>query len=430
MAFGSKMYKFEKNKYSMDKVLFTKYVVGLLISAAFMLVCSDTQACTSAIVTGKATADGRPLMWKHRDTGEEQNRMVYVSGGKYAYIGLVNSNDTDSNEIWAGTNSAGFCIMNTASYNMKDKDDATNESDFEGIVMRRALECCATLDDFERFLDTISRPIKVEANFAAIDAHGGAAYYETNNHRYFKADANDPMQAPHGYLIRSNFSYSGHIDEGMGYVRHETAIHLFSQQRAHTKLTPEWIFSSVDRSYYHSLLGTDLKDYDFNTPGATGFAIDQDYIPRFTTSASIVFQGVKEGELPERTTMWTALGFPSCSVAMPLWVKGGEHIPTLLVKGKNTENAPLCEKAVALKYRVFPISRGNGRKYFNWALLYNPQKTGIMQLLAPVEKDIFVKSYAKMKQWGNGSWSEANIQHFYTELNTIVEKAYAELFSL
>ena len=414
----------------MDKTLFIKHIAGLFVFAAFVLMGFDAQACTSAIITGKATADGRPLMWKHRDTGEEQNRIVYSNSGKYAYIGLVNSNDVNNNEVWSGTNSAGFCIMNTASYNLKGKDDTTKEADFEGVVMRRALECCATLQDFERFLDTLSRPMKVEANFAVIDAHGGAAYYETNNYSYYKADANDPMQAPHGYLIRTNFSYSGRINEGMGYVRHETAVRLFSQRSAYAQFTPEWIFSSADRSYYHSLLGTDLRDYDFNASGATGFAIDQDYIPRASTSASIVFQGIKEGELPEHTTMWTALGFPSCSVAVPLWVKGGEKLPAMLVKGEKSENAPLCEKVVALKYRVFLVKRGNGYKYFNWAVLYNPSGTGIMQQLAPIEEAIFVKSYTTMKQWGDGSWSEANIQRFYTELNTIVEKAYKDLFNL
>ena len=197
-----------------------------------------------------------------------------------------------------GHQQQGFSILNTASYNIQDKDDTTRVMDYEGIVMRMALERCATLTDFEHFLDTLSRPLRVEANFAAIDALGGAAYYETNNFGFVKADANDPLQAPHGYLIRTNFSYSGFADEGMGYIRHETAVQLFSRQRAQGLFTPEWIFSSADRSYYHSLLGTDLKEYDFSAPGATGFVVDQDYIPRFSTSASVVIQGIKEGTWP------------------------------------------------------------------------------------------------------------------------------------
>ncbi|MDI9605832.1 MAG: hypothetical protein QM305_11025 [Bacteroidota bacterium] len=405
-------------------------VAMLLVAALLLLNSFEARACTSAIITGKATADGKPLMWKHRDTSAEQNRLVYSDVGKYPYIGLVNSNDSCNNEVWAGTNSTGFCIMNTASYNIRDKEDETVEKDFEGIMMRMALERCSSLGDFEHFLDTLSRPMKVEANFAVIDAQGGAAYYETNNFGYLKADANNPMQAPHGYLIRTNFSYSGYMDQGMGYIRHETAQYLFSRQRDRSTFTPEWIFTFASRSYYHSLLGTDLRDYDFNAPGATGYAIDQDYISRSSSSASVVFQGVREGEPAEHTTMWTALGFPPCSVAVPAWVKGGNALPPMLLKGEESENAPLCEKVVALKRQVFPITRGSGRRYFNWAALYNPDNSGIMQRLAPVEEELFKRSRAAMKQWGDGSWDTAAIQRFYLEVDRFVMDAYRELFDL
>ena len=35
-------------------------------------------ACTSAIVTGRLTANGRPLMWKNRDTNDLYNRVERV----------------------------------------------------------------------------------------------------------------------------------------------------------------------------------------------------------------------------------------------------------------------------------------------------------------------------------------------------------------
>jgi len=80
--------------------------------------------CTSAIIIGRATPDGRPLMWKHRDTGVENNRVFFAQGSKYSYIGLTNSDDANNSEVWAGTNSAGFCIMNTASFNLKSSEDS------------------------------------------------------------------------------------------------------------------------------------------------------------------------------------------------------------------------------------------------------------------------------------------------------------------
>ena len=161
------------------------------------------KACTSIIITGKATPDGRPLMWKHRDTGAPYNHIGYFDEGGYRFLGLVNSDDPEG-AVWTGSNETGFSIMNTASYNLKDDD--IKEMDQEGNLMRKALRVCKTVQDFEHFLDTLPRPMHVEANFGVIDAYGGAAYYETNNERYYKKDANDPNLAPEGYLIYTNFS--------------------------------------------------------------------------------------------------------------------------------------------------------------------------------------------------------------------------------
>ena len=76
-------------------------------------------ACTSFIISGSATPTGRPMMFKHRDTGELNNRIAHFKGPKYRFIGLVNSPKLDG-EVWAGMNEAGLCIMNTASYNLRE----------------------------------------------------------------------------------------------------------------------------------------------------------------------------------------------------------------------------------------------------------------------------------------------------------------------
>ena len=105
-------------------------------------------------------------------------------------------------------------------------------------------------------------------------------------------------------------------------------------------------------------------------------------------------------------------------------------MPSMLTRGEENMNAPLCEKVVSLKYQVFPVKRGNGRRYFNWGALYNPEQSGIMQLLAPVEEELFTKSYAAMERWGDAPWSEAAIQDFYEEVNLLVTDAYQVLFNL
>jgi penicillin V acylase-like amidase (Ntn superfamily) len=133
------------------------------------------EACTAAVVSGKATPDGRPMIWKHRDSDHPQNAIRYFNDGKYASIGVINSADKAGEEIWAGYNSAGFAIINTASYNLPAEGDTVKLKDREGIVMRQALQECATVEEFERFLKKAPKPLGVEANFGVIDARGGAA---------------------------------------------------------------------------------------------------------------------------------------------------------------------------------------------------------------------------------------------------------------
>ncbi|MDE6693909.1 MAG: hypothetical protein K2K05_11040, partial [Muribaculaceae bacterium] len=80
----------------------------------------SSQACTSMLVSAKASGTGRPLMWKHRDTGTEHNYIdkVPARGGYHGYVALYNGGDAKQSEAWMGMNDAGFAIMNTASYNL------------------------------------------------------------------------------------------------------------------------------------------------------------------------------------------------------------------------------------------------------------------------------------------------------------------------
>jgi hypothetical protein len=200
--------------------------IFILLSFVFF---HEAFPCTTAIVSGKVTTDGRPLLWKHRDSSDELTSIIYFNNGKYDYIGLVNSSDKEKDEVWVGYNEAGFAVMNSASYNLKDEDDNTALKDREGIIMRMALQRCASLTDFETLLDTLPKPLGVEANFGVIDAMGGAAYYETDNYRYNKTDVNDHKTAPGGYLIRTNYSFTGNPEEGYGYIRYNTAEKLFEK---------------------------------------------------------------------------------------------------------------------------------------------------------------------------------------------------------
>ncbi|GHU62432.1 hypothetical protein FACS1894123_03360 [Bacteroidia bacterium] len=393
---------------------------GLFIIATGLF-CLDAYCCTSAIITGKVTADGRPLLWKHRDTDDENNRMAFFKGAKYDFLALQNSPDEDG-IAWTGSNSAGFSIMNTASYNLKE--DTIKEMDMEGVLMYKALSQCKNLTDFETFLDNYPRPMRVEANFGVIDAEGGAAYYEVNNTRWVKVDANDPKIAPNGYLIYTNFSYTGRFNEGMGYIRHQTATEIISRQAANKDFTPHWIFNHLSRSYYHSLLGVDLLKPEFSPEKASGWVVDQDFIPRKSTAASIVIQGVKPGENPEMTTLWTVLGYPPVGVAVPLWVKAGANQPGIMVGNVDSKHAGMCDFALTLKHKLFPIKRGNGNKYLNFNLIHNQSGNGYMQQLAPVEQAVSQLYQDAIERWRKTGINLQELKTMNAQMETLVKQAY------
>lgn len=337
--------------------------------------------CTSAVVSGRVTPDGRPLLWKHRDASDLNNRIVHfeAEGGTLEFVGLVNGVDTIANEVWAGYNISGFAIMNTASYNLKN--DTSSLSDREGVVMKQALGECRAVEDFARLLDSLPRPIGVEANFGVVDALGGAAYFEVNNYEVFRYDVKD---SPDGYLLRTNYSVSGRPNEGYGYIRYDNAARLFSRAASERSITPEWITGICSRSFYHTLLG---RDFTTDT-----WVVDQDFIPRRSTSASVVIEGVKSGESPVFTTMWTMLGYPPCSVVLPVWIGCEYGVPTLLQGSEDSVRSPLCEWSNRLKNKVFSLERGSGPHYLHMALLYNPESNGYAQRLLSLEKEIYAES--------------------------------------
>ena len=420
------------NPYSLHTM--KKYVYGAfaLFFALLSGVFNPAYGCTSVVVSGKITRDGRPLLWKNRDTDYVQNAVKYFTGQKYSFIAIVNSAQADPDEIWIGTNSAGFSIMNTQSYNLVEIKPGEERGAANGRVMRRALEVCGTVDDFKVFLDTLSKPSLIEANFGVIDAQGGAAMFEVGYYDYTMFDANDPKDAPLGYVARTNFSFSGELNGGSGYVRYMNEDVELMRVCATGGITPAWIFSDLSRCFKNQMLGIDLKDGAYNTPRTTGWFLDKDFIPRKSTGSAVVVQGVKKGEDPSLTVMWTLLNYPPAGVAVPLWVKNAGKIPPMMLRDAKTGVSPLCDKAMSLRNRIFSYRQGSGTgDYFNWELIYNPQGTGCMQLLAPVERAIFERSQKTIDGWyAAGEVDVKQMNELYAWLEKYVTESYDRLFGL
>jgi hypothetical protein len=372
-------------------------------------------ACTTAIISAEASGTGRPLLWKHRDTDEYFNHIGYLKGEKYSFYALINSPDALLNEAWTGTNEVGFSIMNTASYNLKNDDVPAEQMDKEGVLMFKALSSCRTLKDFEKFLDKYARPTGVEANFGVIDAEGGAAYYEVNNNSWTKIDVNDPKIAPQGYIVYTNHSNTGRLNDGMGYVRYTTADKIMKEQIGRNgDITAKWIMQNLSRTFYHSVLGIDLNKDKELVAKCNGWFMDQDFIPRKSSSCSIVIEGVKKGENPANTIMWTILGYPPIGITVPLMVANGDNIPAFMT-AEGTENAQMCNWVLANKEEIFPITRGNGNKYLN----YN----AIEKYMVPaveVENKVFEAACPVINKIREGKATAADLKPVYE----IVEKIF------
>lgn len=408
-----------------------KFLNSLCVIAG-MIYSLPALSCTSVIISANATKSGKPIMFKHRDTDDLNNRIGWFKGPVYTFIGLENAT-TPGSEVWTGTNSAGFSIMNTASYNIKNDNVPDSEMDREGSLMFKALGLCATTEDFERLLDTLSRPMGVEANFGVIDAKGGAAYYEVNNNSWVKFDVNDPSVAPSGYRVVTNFSESGRKEDYMGYERYLTAKAIMSEIE-NNLLVPvadhSLFFNNFSRSYRHELLGIDLnKNYDkmIQSGFFNGRFIDQDFIPRRITSAEIVVEGVKPGTDSKFTVMWTILGYPSTSVALPLLVADHDILPNYVKNSESSTHSEISDIAMNIKMNnVFPDKVSNGKYYIDVEAVIKGKdgKPSLISTCQEVENKTINPEFDKiLSKWIKG---KINDDKFYSNYSELMEKVFIE----
>ena len=359
--------------------------LSLIMVLLAMILPGKIDACTSVIISGKYTADGRPIMWKHRDTSNENNKLVYITSGRYTYIAMVNTGEKESTEAWMGMNIKGFCIMNTASYNLNTGED-DNGKYGEGEIMARALASCETLEDFERLIRSLDKPTGLESNFGVIDAYGGAAYYEVGDNSITKIDVNDQSVAPLGFVVMTNYSFNGDPETGQGYSRYITAYNLFYNAAMQNNLTVEFILRNAERNLVNGFTGADLTDLA-SSEDEVKMVHFKDNIARRTSTSSAVFQGVAPGGKPGETMMWAVGGWPAASVAYPAWFNDEQILPDLLTAPEG-QNSEMCDIALRMKRESMPITRGHGKDYININKLYNSEESGYLQWIRKLEDEI------------------------------------------
>ncbi|MGE5313179.1 MAG: carcinine hydrolase/isopenicillin-N N-acyltransferase family protein [Acidobacteriota bacterium] len=380
-------------------------------------------SCTTVIISGKATRDGRPLIWKNRDTGRIDNKLAYCTGEKYNFAGVFDLADTAETDCFMGSNDAGLCVINTASYNLRYKKFA-GKMDQEGVFIRRALSTCATLEEFEALLNATSGTRGVEANFGVIDAKGGAAYYETDPYAYVKYDVNDPHTAPHGYLVRTNFSFSGTVDEGQGYIRYRTAEDLFYWGRLNGAFSVDFILNRVARSMTHSLTRTDLAEGALSEDAGDVMMVPfADYIPRFITASSLIMQGIKAGEDPRLTTLWLVPGNPLMTPVIPVWTAMKKDQPSIIL-ASGRQPSPVNAAWRTVHARCFPLKSPEGERYLDLSIVLNRRHTGSLQRVTEFDRTTLEAGSSLLERLRKDGFDRDAVEEFYRGLTRRIETFY------
>ncbi len=379
-------------------------IFSFIFSCPFLIF--SQEECTVAVVSGKATVDGRPLLWKNRDTSNLDNEVAYFNDGKYPYLGVINAGDRT--QVWMGVNSAGFCIMNSESQDLEG-----DTLDAEGYFMKQALMECATASDFEQLLlKTNESGRETKANFGVIDATGAAAFFETGNHTFTKFDANDPVTAPSGFIARANFAMTAvDTNKSYGQIRYRRANELFEKFVKEKNLNHQTLLRFIARD----LTNERTNPYPLPFAGQEdskplGFIRTHHSINRFRTASCAVFHGVLPIENPALTTMWVILGEPICGIAIPLWVIAGD-IPSAF----DGDSISLLNHLIQqIEMKAYPDA--SIKNYMNTNALLNKDRKGLLPRLFKAEDNIFLDAEKRLKNWRQKSPASESVLKFEAKI--------------
>lgn len=359
--------------------------------------------CTLGVASGKATEDGRPLLWKTRDyISSPDNEVTYNSTMEYAFVAVVNARGT---QPWMGVNEQGFAIVNSTSSDLPGGSGISN-----GECMKYALGSCATVDEFEQFLlNTNADGRGTQANFGVIDATGGAAIFETGGDVFWKFDANDSTVAPDGFVLRTNFAFNGEAKNGLN-----NSIYSIERYRRQDILINA--FHDGDSLNYRSVFRHQMRDFAYSNgdpvpvPFPDQWQSDRPYgyifayrcICRSTSVSAAVIQGVLPDESPLLSTLWAILGQPATSVAVPYWPVGKTP-----AEADGPSTAPLCN--VANQFRDLLFDYAPNTNYIDSYKLRDSESGGLWSMTFPAEDSIFSVAERNLAHWRSDTLNVADM---------------------
>ncbi len=393
----------------------------LMIAAGVAFLIQAAAPCTLAVIAGKAAANGRPLMWKNRDTSDPNNKLVFFQGPKYDFAAVVISEAADPGEVWGGQNAAGFAIMNSQA---DDLGDAAKKLDGagNGAFMKLALGECATVKEFEALLVREKGKWDLATNFGVIDAEGGACFFETRRDSFVKFDAADPRVAPFGTIVRTNFAFtSPNPLLGGGFERFERIGRIVEAARPQGRIDARFILREAARDLVHEKLHSDPLARPLpDDPAAPLYVHANDTINRNTSVSVLVFEGAPSRARADLSTMWVLLGQPVAGVAVPVWPASGK-VPSATTGPKT---APLNDAARAIVAYLYPDKRGRMVQYLNVTRLRTYGGEGVLPKLFRIEDRAMDRAAAKWAGWAAAKPSAAEMADFQ---ESVAAEAYGSV---
>jgi hypothetical protein len=260
-------------------------------------------------------------------------------------------------------------------------------------------------------------------NIGIFDADGNAALYECGNYDYVKYDANNPDDAPEGYIIRATFGLSGTQNNRIGLERYKRACLLTEGRINEQPLNAKFIFQTLARDLANIYDDPYPLPYNGRQNGRPdGFIYTRNLtINRDVTRSVMVLRGVTEDEDPRLGTTFSMIGPPVIAIVFPMWVYAMD-IPEILNAGEQT---PMYTLMVTHRSNLYPIDKDP--YYLNSHYLYDNDGYGILPTIISIENEVFRMTENYVEQWNDNMPTPADMKEAQGIISDYVFTNYQEM---
>jgi hypothetical protein len=322
------------------------------------------QACSSVIVTGNASKDGRAILMKNRDWPYDPvNIPIYVpsTAGAYAFIG-VNTNTM-------GINEKGLAVMNTYLPALAGLEPIEGNLLLNQKILERyesVNEVAHALNNSRSLIGPVYRSSSgaVATCIGIIDRFGDGAFFEVSNTRAYVQYVMD------GYDTRANHPriFPPHASGPSG--RDQFLLDALDEvYEKNGYISWEDVMQNVSRYIHHKELGS------------TDFSIDGEACNPNTVATMVAVSGDSryDGKL---NCMWTACG------SNPIV---GVFVPTMVCAESTPASIASLSSYTSIKY-ISAQAQPNPAD----PILLNPERVRAVQEFAFFAEDYTVSEYDRL----------------------------------